>query len=350
MSHAPTLADQPPANAPERRAFCVAMLPKVSRTFAICIRLLPPELEYPVLVAYLLCRTADTIEDATGLSPESRMALFRRFSACLESEGVDAAPLAEAFASPATDEERLAQRADTVLQEFRRLAPAEREAIGPWVTEMTNGMSEFAERTARAEGGLEALTTVDELDRYCYFVAGTVGHMLTALFRLHARLSATRGERLQELATSFGLGLQLTNIVKDVADDRRRGWSFVPRQLCQLAGISPEELQSAERRDEALRVMRQLIEKAKGHLLDALEYTTRLPRLAYGIRMFCLTSLYFAVRTLRLAENDPRLLDPTHKVKITRAEVRRTMVVTRAIAPVNVLVRGYFKVLAGREW
>ncbi len=50
------------------RAYCSDMLPKVSRTFALCIRLLPADLEHPVLLAYLLCRIADTIEDAADLS------------------------------------------------------------------------------------------------------------------------------------------------------------------------------------------------------------------------------------------------------------------------------------------
>jgi farnesyl-diphosphate farnesyltransferase len=178
-------------------------------------------------------------------------------------------------------------------------------------------------------------------------VAGTVGHLLTELFRLHH--PAVRGERyrrLEALATSFGLGLQLTNIIKDVADDRRRGWSFVPRELCHMAGIRPEELQDAAHLDEARRVMHVLIEKARGHLADALTYSVTLPRTAYRIRIFCLTSLYFAVRTLRMADTDPRLLDPAHKVKITRGDVYRTVAVSHLVAPFDGLVRRYYRSLA----
>ena len=91
--------------------------------------------------------------------------------------------------------------------------------------------------------------------------------------------------------------------------------------------------------------MRLLINKARGHLEDALRYCTGLPRAQYRVRLFCLTSLFFAVRTLRLAEHDPRLLDPRHKVKITRGQVYRTVLVTRLLAPSNVLVRIYFGVL-----
>lgn len=338
--------------AADDRLFCHEMLPKVSRTFAICIRLLPPDLEHPVLVAYLLCRVADTIEDATALPPDEKDRLLRAFAASLNDSGADTTGLGDVFALPDGDEERLAQRADAVLREFRRQAPGQRAAIRPWVQEMCVGMAEFATRKREGSAShIEALATVDELDRYCYYVAGTVGHLLTELFQIHGGAPyRARYRTLKRLATSFGLGLQLTNIIKDVADDRRRGWSFVPQELCQLVGITPEELHDGRHGAAARQVMHVLIDKAKGHLLDALEYTIALPRTEYGIRLFCLTALYFAVQTLELAERDDRLLDPGHKVKISRAAVWRTIAATRIVAPSNALVRRYFRLLARTRW
>jgi len=330
------------------RAFCREMLPKVSRTFALCIRFLPPGVGYAVLVAYLLCRIADTIEDSVGLSPAEKDRLLADFRRCLEEGGPESGALAAAFAGARQDDERLAARADVVLREYRRLPPAQRDAIRPWVQEMCSGMAEFARRGSGAPGQVEALVSVEDLDRYCYYVAGTVGHLLTDLFWLHhGHGSERRHERLKSLATSFGLGLQLTNIVKDLADDRRRGWSFVPRQLTRQAGIDPEQLQDGAHRDASRRVMELLIDKANAHLRDALDYCIELPRSQYRIRLFCLTSLYFAVRTLRLARHDPRLLEPSHKVKISRAQVYRTVLVTHLVAPVDGLVRAYFRHLQG---
>ncbi len=337
------------------RSFCNAMLPRVSRTFALCIRLLPRPLERTTLVAYLICRVADSLEDSERLSPEEKRRLLALWSDCLAEEApADPTPIIGAFSPPTSDEERLVCQAHRVLREFRRLPADRRAAIRPWVQEMCSGMAEFAAapRAPSAErGGLESLATVAELDRYCYYVAGTVGHLLTELFRLYDRTAtAERYARLKSLATSFGRGLQLTNIIKDVSDDRRRGLSFVPRQLCELSGIRPEELQEKRHQDSARRIMLALIRKAKLHLNDALAYTTVLPRRQYGIRLFCLTALYFAVRTLRLAESDQRLLDPEHKVKISRAQVRRTVLVARLVAPSNALVRAYFRSLAGEGW
>lgn len=333
------------------RSFCEEMLPKVSRTFAICIRMLPPDLEHSVLVAYLLCRVADTLEDTTELTLPQKEELLVHFGRCLDIDGPDAEPLHNAFADASSDEELLAREADVVLAEFRSLPEVHRGAIRPWVQEMCSGMADFAGRTNSSSSGAGSLASVEDLERYCYYVAGTVGHLLTELFRQYSPApTAPQYERMKSLATSFGLGLQLTNIIKDVADDRRRGRSFMPRQLYQAAGVAPHELQHKDHRTGSRQVLTTLIDKAKEHLCDALQYSTTLPRGHYGIRNFCLTSLYFAVRTLRLAERDPRLIDPTYKVKISRRQVYQTIVTTKLVAPANSLVKAYFRLLAGEAW
>jgi farnesyl-diphosphate farnesyltransferase len=333
---------------PADREFCRAILPKVSRTFALGIRLLPRGLEEAVRVSYLLCRIADTIEDAPELARDVKRALLGQFRFSLEDGGTEPAPLDDLFPDPRSGEEQLVREADRVLRCYRGLSAAERAAIRPWVQEMALGMAEFAGRRAVPAGRIEALASVAELDRYCYYVAGTVGHLLTGLFRIHSgSIPPVRYARLEALAESFGLGLQLTNIIKDVGDDRRRGRSFVPQDLCALAGIRPDELQDPDHSSQAHHVMVMLIDKAKHHLRDALTYCTTLPSAAYRIRIFCLSSLYFAVRTLRLAERDPRLLDPDHKVKIARSEVYRTLAATYLVAPFNNLAHGYYLRLAG---
>lgn len=344
-----------PASAAADRALCNAALPHVSRTFALCIRFLPDELEYSVLVAYLLCRIADTIEDSASLAPDDQRRLLESFRDAVLDPAADISPLEEAFADATSHEERLARNAGSVLREFGRLPPSHRAAIAPWVREMCDGMAEFATgllRRPQAGGAapgmapLRVLPNVASLERYCWFVAGTVGHLLSELFRLRFTTpDAERDRQLEALAASFGLGLQLTNIVKDVTADRERGVSFVPRDLCAAAGVDPEHLTDPARRAEARRVLEQLAVMARAHLDDAIAYCTALPAAAYGIRRFCLVSVFLAARTLALLPRDPHLLEPGHTVKVTRADVARTVLVTSLIAPSNALVRRYYRAL-----
>lgn len=329
--------------------FCEEQLPRVSRTFAACIGFLPPALERAVLLAYLLCRIADTIEDSPTLPVEDKRDLLAAFKKSL-TEGEDCPAVQAAFADPQNTDEVMSRECDRVLRCYRALPDAQQAAILPWVSEMCDGMAWFSEtyNGSAQHNQLSALESESDLERYCYYVAGTVGHLLTELFHQHHGLSESEYDALKGLSTSFGLGLQLTNIIKDIADDRQRNWSFVPRQLCLQHGLELEHLLDPAYSHASAQVMNHLIEKAQRHLDDALRYCTHLPHRQYRIRLFCLTPLYFAIRTLRQAANDPRLLDPKHKVKISRRQVYRTICATHAVAPSNRLIRQYYQHLAAR--
>ena len=304
------------------------------------------------MVAYLLCRIADTIEDAVDLQVEQKQTLLRRFAVSVATPGEDISYLRTAFPESDDAETNLCFHADRVLREFARLSQAKQAAVRPWVEEMCRGMADFSREVEHLDGGqLPSLKDVQELDQYCYYVAGTVGHLLTGLFGL--RFSARDRCRIPELesySTSFGLGLQLTNIIKDAAQDHRRGWSFIPQDLCAEEGIDVASVFGHGHTEASQRVFAVLIAKARGHLEDALNYTTLLPVAQYRIRLFCLTSLFFAVRTLRLAASDDGKLAEGGTVKISRAEVYRIVATTFIVAPSNRMVRWYFRRLgrAGR--
>jgi PAS domain S-box-containing protein len=74
----------------------------------------------------------------------------------------------------------------------------------------------------------------DLLLTYCYFVAGVVGEMCTDLFCLHSPELAAQRTAMMRLAVSFGQGLQMTNILKDIWDDRPANACWLPRSVFAL--------------------------------------------------------------------------------------------------------------------
>src|SRR3954465_628287 len=64
--------------------FCREILPAVSRTFSLSIRLLPGDLGAAVRCAYLICRIADTVEDEPNLTAEAKATLFNLLAACFD--------------------------------------------------------------------------------------------------------------------------------------------------------------------------------------------------------------------------------------------------------------------------
>jgi farnesyl-diphosphate farnesyltransferase len=302
------------------RAFCDAALPEVSRTFALSIQLLPEHLRAPVQVAYLLCRIVDTIEDDPHLNLTTRRALFAHFDRLLGDDTRDAST----FESAANDadlglndgERSLVRGAGAVFREYRALTGPRRDAIRPWVLEMSAGMRAFIEHAP--DGQLE-IDSIEDLERYCYYVAGTVGGLLTSLFALE--LDRPTNRTVPRLATRFGLGLQLVNILKDVAEDAARGTVFLPREVLDAHDLDSDNLLDPDARCRALAAVRTVTERARAHLVAANRYTLEWPAEAAHVRMFCAVPLGLAWATLREVERSPDTLRPGATPKVSREVV-----------------------------
>jgi phytoene/squalene synthetase/2-polyprenyl-6-methoxyphenol hydroxylase-like FAD-dependent oxidoreductase len=321
-SRAPSTSALPDALADDW-AFCKESLGEVSRTFSRPIALLPPKLEVAVTLGYLLCRIADTVEDHVAVEASMRDELFALFLGALE-RGDDPATFASAFGLvPGDDAElTLARSLPRVMRVFAAQDAAVRASCVRWVAEMARGMSLYTHRPA-GDDGIAALHTVSDLERYCFYVAGTVGHLLTDLFvhEMGVDPNGELGVLLRDRAEGFATGLQLTNILKDVTDDLARGVSFVPRNECARRGLPMASLLDPARRDAAHAAVAPLFELARARLDEALEYALTIPATHPEIRLFCLLPLWMAARTLVVARGSDAMFTPDTPVKISRAEV-----------------------------
>lgn len=315
--------------------FCVSSLREVSRTFAIPISMLRDRLEVAVTCGYLLCRIVDTVEDEAGLDASDKDRLYGVFLGVIEGRAT-AAHFADEFtrvmgADREEADHRLARRLPEVMAVVDVMPPELRSVVLRWVGEMARGMAIYTHRGAGADG-MVALTTLDDLERYCYFVAGTVGQMLTGLFLQELPdLSKERARGLRADAERFGLGLQLTNILKDITDDAQRGWSFIPRVVCEDQDLEVGELLDAERRALAHEALAPVFQRAAISLDSALAYSLCIPPEAKDIRLFCLLPLWMARATLVHARGNDAQFEPGSPVKIDRAEVGRIVAECQAL-------------------
>jgi farnesyl-diphosphate farnesyltransferase len=147
----------------------------------------------------------------------------------------------------------------------------------------------------------------DETDlvRYCHFVAGTVGQLLTDLFALGSDRVREREPALRAEAESFGLLLQLTNIAKDLEEDLARGTCFVPQSILQRRRVAREELFAPLAAHRTRLVVRDLVGMARAYLPAAHRYVDALPAEELSIRQFCTLPLSLATRTLDVLDSDP---------------------------------------------
>ena len=325
-------------------AYQERILQGVSRTFALTIPELPGRLCEVVGNGYLLCRIADTIEDDPELSFSERQGFHREFLAVLE-DGTDAASFASVaprLAAGTLDAERdLVANTARVVAITRSFNEAQRTALTRCVRVMCQGMDRF-----QPTGDTRGLRDVGELHEYCYHVAGVVGEMLTELFCDYSpEIEAKRGE-LTKRAVSFGWGLQMTNILKDVWDDLERGFCWLPRDIFQARGVELADLKVGGHSPGFEQGIDELVAIAHGHLCEALEYTLLLPSHERGLRNFCLWSVGMAVLTLRKIHKNPGF-NCSSDVKIKRSSVKATVFTSNALSGSNRMLRAAFFLCAG---
>ena len=328
-----------PSNADE--LFQHHILQGVSRTFALTIPQLPHELHKAVANAYLLCRIADTLEDDSKLSFDQKVAyckLFVSIVAVTEDAHQFSLTVPRELGSHTSNEEKeLIARTETVIRVTHNLNESQRAAMLRCVTKMTEGMILY-----QGTETLNGLKNQNAMDRYCYYVAGVVGEMLTRLFCDYCSTLKTNQEEMMHLSVSFGQGLQMTNILKDIWTDRERGACWLPADEFSSRGIVLGELDRTNKKEAFQEVLGSLIGSAHGHLHNALTYTLMIPRCEVGIRRFCLWALGMAILNLRKI-NANRSFSSGDQVKITRSAVKATVATTSLFTRSNLALKSLFQ-------
>ncbi len=310
------------------KAFQEQILGRVSRSFALTIPQLPDPLRLSVTTAYLLCRLVDTLEDDPAIDAEHTRLAFDGFLHALRQQDPEEA---RAFCLSAhqqlTDatieaERDLMAQADRVMHVYWSLPETTRNILYRCVDHMCMGMPNYQPDHERG------LQNQADLDCYCYFVAGVVGEMLTELFCDYADDIAEHKAELTRLSPSFGEGLQMTNILKDVWDDLDRGFCWLPRELFDRQNYDLDKLAPDYRSDEFRRCNAQLIALTHGHLRNALNYSLCIPSRHRGIRIFLLWAIGLALPTLqRVYRSDDYYQG--HTVKMAKSQ---TILITQYIA------------------
>jgi farnesyl-diphosphate farnesyltransferase len=326
---APAADDTPAPTASELQAaerFCREILPAASRTFALSIRALPGTLGRAVLAAYLICRIADTVEDEQALAPEAKAALLGELLRCFDGPAPASAfpDLVVPDLGGDAQHVRLVRHTPDVFTLYRSLPPRTRAHVRRWVTEMVEGMQRFV---LRYPDGIR-IQTLDEFREYCYYVAGTVGYMLTDLWHEHSPSIGRRRYRvLRRHCRAFGQALQTVNILKDVAQDAAGENSiYLPEQALRRHGSSHATILAPEFARQNHAAVAELIELAWRDLDEARTYLLQLPRRAVSIRLFCVYPLLFAYATLRDLTGTTAMLTTAGSPKISRREVKRLLV------------------------
>lgn len=245
-----------------------------SKSFSAAARLLPKRCRRDAQVLYAYCRRADdAIDEAPPAEQPQRLRALRTELAAIYAGRLPPDPLLAAFAEVAQ----------------RRAIPR------AYFDDLLEGMEMDVVGTSYHDH--------DTLLRYCYCVAGTVGLMM-------CHVMGVRNDAALAHAAHLGIGMQLTNIARDVVEDWQRGRLYLPDELLQpcgaggLGGLLGQPFPECHAPSIA-RALAQLLSRADGYYRSGragLPYLSA--RCAFGVRTAA--NVYQAIgERLRVLGFDP---------------------------------------------
>jgi phytoene synthase len=188
---------------------------------------LPPERRRAITALYAFCREVDDVVDEVsdpGVA-QTKLQWWRREIA-LAYDGAPQHPVTQALAS--------------VVRQFNLPQDHFQTVIDGMAMDLTqHRYVDFA-----------------ALELYCHRVAGVVGLMSAEIFGYTD--PATRG-----YARDLGVAFQLTNIIRDVGEDARRGRIYLPQEDLTRFGVAPSSLTRAEHNDAFRALMAFEVERAQ---------------------------------------------------------------------------------------
>jgi farnesyl-diphosphate farnesyltransferase len=326
-----------------------AILKQVSRSFYLTLIVVPRCVRDQIGLSYLFARAADTIADTDLIDRGSRLLFLKRFKAQFAGESIsweDVRAIQAALLPHQTEsaERTLLERLEDCFRLYLEFTPEDRARIRRLMTTLTNGMEmDLTVFPGDAARDLTALQTMADLDRYIYYVAGCVGEFWTGMTCAH--LPPLAGWDVPEMAkvgVRFGKGLQLTNVLKDMARDLQRGRCYLPEVLVRDAGLEPKDLLRKESLPRLRPVLTKLVAVALEHLDQGWLYAMAIPRREVRLRLACMWPILFAGGTLRLVSTSPELLNPSVTLKISKGQVYRIMALTTLTAACGYVATAYW--------
>jgi farnesyl-diphosphate farnesyltransferase len=311
------------------------LLRHVSRLFYTTLVVVPADVRDQVSLAYLFARAADTIADTELIDRPRRLDFLGQLKGQFISDQISWGQIREIQRAMGplqrdSSERVLLERLEDCFKLFQEFSPDDRRCVQRLMTTLTQGMEmDLSVFPGTSVKDLVALKTIDDLDRYTYYVAGCVGEFWTDLMCAHRRALASWNVReMSDVGVRFGKGLQLTNIVKDIAHDLQKGRCYIPETMLSEAGLKPRDLSNQGNLSRFQPVLSKLVRLAVEHLDQGWLYTMSVPRYETRLRLSCMWPILSAGESLRLVMNSPDLLNPAVKVKISRSKVYQIIALT----------------------
>ncbi|KAG5913726.1 Delta(24)-sterol C-methyltransferase [Claviceps africana] len=299
-----------PSTEPETVKECFRLLGLTSRSFALVIQELTPELLLPVALFYLVLRGLDTIEDDMTIPVKKKATLLQEFHETMEVDGWQ-------YHESNEKDKELLEKFDIVIIELKKIKPQYYDIIKDITRKMGNGMADYAQNDDMIKDGVQ---TIQEYELYCHYVAGLVGEGLTRLF-VESGLGNPKLAERPSLTESMGQFLQKTNIIRDIREDWQDGRRWYPKEIWSQHVDKWEDMLDPKYEDRALNCVSHMILDALKHVEECLFYMAGMRE--QSVFNFVAIPQGMAIASMEFMFRNPDVLK--RNVKITKGDACQIM-------------------------
>ena len=202
------------------------------------------------------------------MPPRKRRAIWAIYVWCRRTDELVDAPDAAAM-DPGTLHQRLDQWEERTRRLFAgEVHDAQDMALWDTLQRYPQDIKPYLEMIAgqRMDITLKRYRTFEDLKLYCYRVAGTVGLMSQAVMGLDEAFYSAPWSRCPDpthCAVALGIASQLTNILRDVGEDRERGRIYLPQEDLERFSYTEAELMDGVINDPWRDLMKFQVQRAR---------------------------------------------------------------------------------------
>ena len=299
------------------------LLKSVSRSFYLSMRFLPAGMREPVSLGYLIARLTDTIADAKGINSDRRRELLDSVRLLIQGQ-LDRIEGLEDVAGVLSHagEAELIRQSPELFRWYQSIDSANQDHLSEVILTIIHG--QLWDANYFDSNGVVTCESDEELLRYTYWVAGSVGEFWTKVgfTNLGERFAyRENASRMLICGRKLGQALQLVNILRDLHEDLAGGRCYLPgEELRQERWVPAEQVKFRELEPvfyKWVAICQELLEAGDEYCLKLrsgrVHLCTRLPQI-------------LAKRTLvELREAGPEQV-MQHRIKVPRTAVWQSLV------------------------
>ncbi|MCG2725096.1 MAG: squalene/phytoene synthase family protein [Elusimicrobia bacterium] len=324
------------------------ILKDVSRSLYLSINIFPYPIKSVMGIGYILCRAADTIVDCPDIHNDLKyktVKLFHNIESAEVRNELSGVMKDSAAKIKNPKEKSLMNGMAEIFDFYAALPKIYRDLVTEIVDGIAHGMEiDILSFPFKDKKSVFALQTEAELEKYCAYIGGVPGIFWAKLYGLALReknTNMTESFVQTKDAKSIGEGLQITNILKDMAHDLRMGRCYIPQEDLKSVNLSPQLLLEPINKQRLEPIIFKWIGWAINKLDVSEKFLASIPKMEFSMRAAMVWPVFWAMDTLsEIVKGNP--LDLLSAPKIKRSKIYSAIMATPPILLSNTaFARGY---------